>query len=166
MVDISDGVNIDMNKVGDAAANMGNTLALTIIIILIVVIIGGLILFVMWRRSYKFTIKIREVLSSDGHFLIIEDKAKRKIKDGVEYWKLRRRRALLTAPPTEAICLKNDGSYYAECFHFERSGLDSGYMWITPDKQVYALTSQEVNGKLRTKEEIDKDIEEVCKTPF
>jgi hypothetical protein len=125
-----------LSNIGSSAANIGQGAYQVVIIVLSIVILGTLLFYVWWLNSFKFKVKIKEVLSSDGHFIIIEDKAKRRQLGGAEFWKLRRRRAIITAPPREALQVTIDGKYYAECIHHEKSGLDAGYEWIVSNKDL------------------------------
>jgi len=113
-----------------ATIGFGSTLYLLIWLGLIVLILGGIGLFLWWYTSFKHSVKIKEKIR-DNQFLIMSDKAKRKITPEGEFWKLRRRKALILAPPSEALEVSANGHYYAECVHNEKSGLDSGYDWIT-----------------------------------
>lgn len=128
--------NIDGLGSGLAVAgqNAGQAVWLVLAIVLSVAALGGAIWFVVWFTSFKHKVVIREITGRDGHYLMLEDRAKRRIRGGSEFWKLRRRRALVPAPPSEAIQVTHKGRYYAECAHHEKSGLDSGYTWITPSK--------------------------------
>lgn len=120
--------------VGQKIGTIGGNLFTILYIALVVLIIGSLLFFILWWFSFKHRVKIKEVTGSDGHFFVVEDYAKRKKRDGAEFWKLRRRKALIPAPPKGAISMTRKGRYYAECAHHEKSGLDAGYQWIIPAK--------------------------------
>jgi hypothetical protein len=124
-------------QVTNTAASVGDTLLLTLTIGLIVLALGGLGFYLWWINSFKITIKIMEVITKNtgdkGQFVVFHDKAKRKKQGGGEFWKLKRRRALVLAPPHECIQITGRGRYYAECLHWEKSGLDAGYKWISPN---------------------------------
>jgi hypothetical protein len=119
-----------ISDIGTKAAIAGSTLMTTVIILMSVLILGGMIFFVLWRKSFKYTVKIQEMIGSDNHYLVTHDKAKRVMRDGHEYWKLRRRKAVIPAPPRNSLDVNLNGFYYAECIHHEESGLDSGYIWV------------------------------------
>jgi len=127
-------------RVGSTVTTVGDTLFLTLMIALIIIVLGGLAWFVWWTKSFKYIIKINEVVNrtSDekGNYVVCHDRAKRVKKMGVEYWKLKRRRAFVAAPPSDALQITNRGRFYAECFHWEKSGIDSGYKWVTPNVDI------------------------------
>jgi hypothetical protein len=115
--------------ISKATINFGSTLYLVLWIVLLLVIIGGFGFFLWWYNSFKHSVKIKERISEKQYF-ILNDKAKRKVTPEGEFWKLRRRKALIPAPPSEALSASGNGYYYAECVHNEKSGMDSGYDWI------------------------------------
>jgi len=113
----------------NATISFGSTLYLIIWIFLGLLIVGGVFFFVWWFNSFKHTVKIKEKLGS-GRYLTLHDKAKiKKTKEG-EFWLFRRRRALIGAPPADALEITTRGAYYAECVHDNKSGLDAGYDWV------------------------------------
>lgn len=114
----------------NATVGLGSTLYTVLWIFLAVLIVGLTIFFIFWFNSFKHTVKIKEKLGS-GRYLTLHDKAKiKKTKEG-EFWKFRRRKALIGAPPAEALEITTKGHYYAECVHDNKSGLDAGYDWVT-----------------------------------
>ncbi len=119
-----------LGNLQQSASNIGQGIYVFFFIFLSIALLASLIIFVFWYKSFKFKIKIKEVISADGHFIIYEDFAKRKKISGAEFWKLRRRKAVISAPPREALQVTSRGVYYAECIHHEKSGLDAGYEWI------------------------------------
>jgi hypothetical protein len=129
------------------AANIGSKTYLFLLIFLSVFILGGLVFLVLWWNSFRTTVKIKELISSDGHYLVCFDKAKRKLKNGAEFWKFRGRKCLVPAPPKDALQVTNKGRYFAECMHEEKSGTDAGYRWIipskTPESGAYSIGSSQ-----------------------
>jgi len=121
------------SSLGSATVNFGSTLYLVLWIALALVIVGGFGFFIWWWTSFKHTIKIKEKLGA-GKYLVIFDKAKIKKTPEGEFWKFRRRKTLIGAPPSEALEVSNRGFYYAECVHDVKSGLDAGYDWIINPK--------------------------------
>lgn len=113
----------------------GGNAMLGLIIVLALLLIGGMIYFIIWFSSFKHSVKIKEYVN-DKKYLIIHDKAKRKKDNGAEFWYLRRRKALISAPPSDSLQITSRGNYYAECVHHEKSGYDSGYIWISPKNPV------------------------------
>lgn len=114
------------------AAAFGATMGIVLVVVMVIAILGGFIYFLWWWNSFKFIVPIRELTSTDGRQIIFFDKAKRKNVNGSPFWKLRRRKALITPPPSEAIQVDSHGRLFAECLHNEKSGLDDGYKWIIP----------------------------------
>jgi len=115
-----------------AGINFGSTLYLVLWISLVLLVLGGFGFFIWWRLSFRETVKIKEIIGGETNFLILSDMAKRKKEGNAEFWKLRRRKALIPAPPSEALQITSRGRFYAECVHNEKSGLDAGYEWIIP----------------------------------
>jgi len=113
-------------QVGSIASGAADT-----ILIVISVMIGIGILVIGWLlikdlRNYVHRVKIRVITSDSSPKFIEEDVAKTIIQDGVPYWKLKKRKELLTVPPSECTELTKKGKYYAECYWSEREG----FRWI------------------------------------
>lgn len=138
IINLADNTDAIGRGLEQAASGVGSAIGDLLIWAAIIILLGVFLWFVLWWNSFRFRIKIKEVISSDGHFYIIEDRAKRKFKDGAEFWRLRRRRATIPAPPREALQIGWKGRYYAECAHHEKSGRDAGYNWIIPNKDPFS----------------------------
>lgn len=147
IIDLAGDTGALTSGVQSASLNFGSGLFMILLIAVSASIIAFLLWFVLWRSSFKNIVKIKEIISSDGHFLVLQDMAKRKIIAGAEFWKLRRRKCIVPAPPSGALQVTARGRYFAECAHHEKSGLDSGYQWIIPDKEptsgAYAISQSQ-----------------------
>jgi len=122
-IDMVDGLG---ETVGTIASGAADTL-----IIVFAAVIGLGILIIAWLlikdlKDYVHKVKIR-VLTSDGSpIYVIEENAKTVKENGVNYWKLRKKKDLLTVPPSDATELTKKGKFYAECYWSEKEG----YQWI------------------------------------
>ena len=137
--------DLTASAIGSTAAGVGQTLYTVLIISLTGAVVLAIVGFVWWWTSFKYQVTIREITGRSGHYLIYNDRAKRKRKDGAEFWKLRRRKAIIPAPPSEAIQITARGRYYAECAHHEKSGVDAGYQWITSNNDDPASGDYKIN---------------------
>ena len=91
-----------MANVGAKATGISQGVYDFLFIFFCVAALAGLAWFIFWWRSFRYKVKIKEVLSGDGNFIVCEDFAKRKSLGNAEFWKLRGRKALSPAPPREA----------------------------------------------------------------
>lgn len=97
-----------------------------IIFIFVLVVVVSVIIFVMYYLSFKWPVRVREVIN--GKTRIKADMAKRiKTKDGVAYWKLRGYNVRIPEPPNEAIDLTAKGQNTAEFYRLP----DGTFMPIT-----------------------------------
>lgn len=123
----------------DAASTSADALIIIFgILVLIGAVIGIIMVFKLFR-SYKHIVKIR-VITNDRKY-VIEDKAREVMQDGVPFWKLKKRKDLLTVPPPEATEITQKGKFFAECYYTE----EDGYKWIQDsgnvDKNFKAFTT-------------------------
>jgi len=87
------------------------------ILILLALIIAGIIFF-RYMIQYKHKIRIRELTGTKK--LIVDDLAREyKDDDGVEWWKLLKRKHLMPKPPDDCIELTNKGRKCVEAYYTE-----------------------------------------------
>lgn len=134
VLDLVDNTDAIISGVGGGILDAGSAIYQFLIIFLLIIILGGLGFYAWWYTRFKFHVQIREQISNDGHYVLYKDKARRIIKNGTEYWKFRRRRALVEAPNKKSLQITNKGRFFAECVHEEEAGSDAGYRWIIPSK--------------------------------
>jgi len=67
--------------------------------------------------KFKHNVRIKEVVN--GRKIIFDDRAKDILDDGVAYWKLMKRKDIISVPPPEAIELSNKGKKCVECYRTE-----------------------------------------------
>lgn len=89
--------------------------ALWIIIILGIVAVIGFIIYD--RMTYKYNVRIREVIK--GRKIIIDDKAKDYQKEKGSFWKLMKSKDILPMPPSEAIEIDKTGRKCVEVYKTE-----------------------------------------------
>lgn len=87
--------------------------------VLAIIIIGGLVGLLVWMSIHNKKIRVRYV-TKNGSF-VIDDKARRKNVDGVEYWSLLKMKLVVSPPPSAAINMTNKGKLMAECYLKEGS---------------------------------------------
>jgi len=88
---------------------------LLIIFGLVIVAFSTIIIYILVKYKHKARIRI----IAGERELIVEDKARELKKDGVIYWKLLKRKALLNVPPHEAIELNRRGKLCVEMYYDE-----------------------------------------------
>lgn len=117
-----------LGNLGDMAGKAAGASADVIVILFAGLAFVGLVLAVVLLiklfKSYKHIVKIR-VVTNDRKY-IVEDKAREIIQDGVPFWKLKKRKDLLTVPPPEATEITQKGKFFSECYYTE----EDGYKWI------------------------------------
>ena len=91
-------------------------LTVIMIIFLLLVLVAVLLLFKM-VKEYKHKVRIKEVIN--GRKIIFDDKAKEVIEDGIVFWKLMKRKSVISVPPPEAIEISNKGKKCVECYKTE-----------------------------------------------
>lgn len=115
---------------GEAAGASADALIIIFgILVLIGAVIGIVMVFKLFK-SYKHIVKVR-IITNDRKY-IFEDKAREVLQDGVPFWKLKKRKDLLTVPPPEATEITQKGKFFAECYYTE----EDGYKWIQDSGSV------------------------------
>lgn len=103
------GMNVDFTGI---FGGMGTA----IMYIIIGLGIAGLIYLVFWWISFKYKVRVRELVAG-GADVIRDDKAKRyKDRDGVYWWKLRKLRTKFPEPPSECIDINHRGKKMLEVY--------------------------------------------------
>lgn len=117
---IINGENV-MQGVGQLGAKIGDLST----IMLYLLLVGGII-YLFYRNFliYKHRVIVRE-LTKDG-ILITNHKARSIKSEGIEYWKLQKRKDLIPVPPSSARGITRKGKVFAECYYSE----NGGYHWL------------------------------------
>jgi hypothetical protein len=110
------GLGIDVSGV---VGGLTSTFYWIIMILIGLGVVCAVILGWLYMRSFKHEVIIRKITNNRKN--IIVDRARTYVKKEVQYWQLYGRRLLgkkklVTAPPSDAIELKDNGTLYAECY--------------------------------------------------
>lgn len=132
--------NLGINNLVSGVLGTGYDIVIGVLITLVV---AGIVGYAVWMSLHNKKVRIRYQTKNGSY--VIDDKARRKKTDGVEYWSLLRMKMDFAPPPSNAINLTNRGKLLAECYLKEGSQEPA---WITdggPDEgfDTEMLTTQE-----------------------
>jgi len=88
-------------------------------------LVGYLIVMLWGTFKFKHIVIIREVMRDK--LFVLQDKAKIIKIDGVDFWKLKKAKHILSCPPSKALDVSRKGKYFVEAYRSE----DGEYCWIT-----------------------------------
>jgi len=100
-----------------STSGIGDQILTVILILFLLLIVAAVAFLVMIVIKFKHNVRIKEVVN--GRKIIFDDRAKDILDDGVAYWKLMKRKDIISVPPPEAIELSNKGKKCVECYRTE-----------------------------------------------
>lgn len=137
---ITDFTTIDFMSV---AANAGSTGYDIVLWVLIALVVGGIIGFILYVTMFNRKVRVH-YRTRNGSY-VMDDKARLKRKDGVEYWSFLKLKRDVTPPPTHALYITKGGKFVAECLVTEDNPEP---VWLSYDteakpNELTIVTSQE-----------------------
>lgn len=152
MAGFEDITNFNFGGLADQAAGGAYTVVMTILALAIFV---GIALIIWFILQFKHRIIIK-VMTRQGSF-IVQDKAREVNENGVTFWKLLKRKHLLSPPPVKAVHMTKKGKFAAECYYSE----ETGYSWaldnISEDDFKQKLTVEEPVLNERGEQQLTKE---------
>lgn len=95
----------------------GDQILTVVLIILLLLVLAAVFFLFKIAKDYKHKIRIKEVIS--GRKIIFDDKAKDVIIDGITFWKLMKKKDVISVPPPDAIEISSKGKKCVECYKTE-----------------------------------------------
>lgn len=136
--DLGSMLGISGNTVSGAVSGLTEA----IIWLMIILAICGLMWLFFWWTSFKFRIRIREIIN--GRQIVSEDRAKRKKdRDGIYWWKLRKLRVKIPEPPSECIDINRKGKKVLELFRAD----DGSFIPISVNFDYTAWKKEQLDSK-------------------
>lgn len=105
---------MDMSGWANGAAKIGKSIYDMGVWVILLALIGILIGIIIWYFSFKNTVIVRQRTKNGKRIRVCM--AKRVIRDGVSYWRIREFRQDVTPPPPDAIETRINGRLHAECY--------------------------------------------------
>ena len=132
--------NVD---IAGMAASTGDVAMDIILLFLGVLLFGAIVGYIVYISIHNRKVRVR-YKTRHGMF-IIDDWARKRKKDGAEWWKLRKLKIEATPPPSRAIELTKKGKMVAECYLSEDNPEP---IWIVDEgpgegKEFTPITTQE-----------------------
>ena len=104
-------LNVDVGGIAQNAVGVAyDTILVFGIILLLAAVAGAVVYFSLFNKKVRVRLQTK-----DGSY-VIDDKARKKMVDGVKFWRLQKMRMDVTPPPKQAINLSNKGKMVAECY--------------------------------------------------
>ena len=109
----------DLGNIGGMVSSATTGLYWLIIFLFGTGLIVGLIVLTMYKRMFKHQVIIRKI--TNNRKVISIDYARTLVRTEVHYWQLYnkslfKKKKLISAPPSDAIDVKENGVLYAECY--------------------------------------------------
>ena len=153
---------LDINSVTTQA----NSIMFTLAIMLVLVVIGIFIFWVMYSKSFKHLVTIKELVNNRKRIIIT--KGRNKKIDGVEYWQLwdakkKKGSEIISIPESSCIEITKSGKLYAEFYKDQYNNyypIHDPNNFKEPPKELYTLSKlvlpKEIEDKINL-EAIDKE---------
>lgn len=86
---------------------------------LLIAVIGGVIALVLFTKSFKYRVRIKDLVSDDKKVLFFDRARELKGKDGQLYWYLFKKKDKIQVPPKEAIEIDYKGRKFVDMYRTE-----------------------------------------------